>query len=128
VGREYPYGGYIQCTIHNLEPFKEEGPKELAADASGVKNRTWERRVAEYIKREKKLKENCQMAYSLVTGQCTEYMRAKLEVVIGYSAMDNSFDLIGIIKTIKGLSFQFEGRQSRTRGLLLSHKRFQHLN
>jgi hypothetical protein len=55
-------------------------------------------------------------------------MPAKLEAVIGYSSMENSFDLIGLIKTIKGLSLQFEGRKSKTRGLLLAPKRFQHLN
>jgi hypothetical protein len=64
--------------------------------------------VDEFIKREKKLKENYQAAYSLVLGQCTEYMRAKLEAVAGYNNMDSSSDLIELIKMIKGLSYQFE--------------------
>jgi hypothetical protein len=42
--------------------------------------------------------------------------------------MESRSDLIGLIKTIKGLSFQFEGQQSKMRGLVLAHKRFQYLN
>jgi hypothetical protein len=111
VGREYPYGGDIRWTIQNLKLFKEEEPSELAASSSVLKKRMWEKRVDELIKRENKLKENCQMAYSLVIGQCTAYMRAKLEAVVGYRGMESRSDLIGLIKTIKGLSFQFEGQQ-----------------
>jgi hypothetical protein len=78
VDREYQYGGDIRWTIENLENFKGEEPKELDITATGVQKRMWERRVDEYIKRENKLKENLPTAYSLVTGQCTEYMIAKL--------------------------------------------------
>jgi hypothetical protein len=107
--------------------FEEKEPKELATTATGVQNRMWERCVDGYIKRENKLKENCQTAYSLVTGQCTEYMRAKLEAVAGYKDLKNKLNVIGLINTIKGLSFQFEGQQSKIRSLMLAHKRFQHL-
>jgi hypothetical protein len=41
--------------------------------------------------------------------------------------METKSDLIELIKTIKGLSFQFEGQQSRTRGQLLPHRRFHQL-
>jgi hypothetical protein len=128
VGREYPYVGDIRWTIQNLKLFKEEEPNELAAASSVLKKRMWEKRVDEYIKRENKLMDNFQMEYSLVIGQCTAYMRAKLEAVVGYRDMESRSDLIGLIKTIKGLSFQFEGQQSKTRGLVLAHKRFQYLN
>jgi TolA-binding protein len=128
VGREYPYGSDIRWTIQNLKLFKEEDPNELAAASSVLKKRMWEKRVDEYIKRENKLKENCQMAYSLVIGQCMAYMRTKIEAVVEYRDMESRSDLIGLIKTIKGLSFQLEGQQSKTRGLVLAHKRFQYLN
>jgi hypothetical protein len=127
VGREYQYDGDIRWTIDNLERFKEEEPKELYTTATGIQKRMWERRVDEYIKRENKLRENCRTAYSLVTGQCTEHMRAKLEAAPGFNELKSKFYLIGLIKTIKGLSFQFEGQQSKTRSLTLDHKRFQQL-
>jgi lipopolysaccharide biosynthesis protein len=41
--------------------------------------------------------------------------------------METQSDLIKLIKTIKGLSFQFEGHQSKTRGRLLAHIRFHQL-
>jgi hypothetical protein len=111
VGRDYPYGGDIRWTLHNLELFKEEEPNELTVASSVLTKRMWKKRVDKYINRENKLKENCQMAYSLVIGQCTAYMRAKLEAVEGYRDMESRSDLIGLIKTIKGLRFQFEGQK-----------------
>jgi hypothetical protein len=54
-------------------------------------------------------------------------MRAKLKAAPGFNELKSKFDLIGLVKTIKGLSFQFEGQQSKTRSLTLAHKRFQHL-
>jgi hypothetical protein len=47
--------------------------------------------------------------------------------VAGYKELKNNFDVTGLIKTIKGLSFQFEGQQSNTRSLLFAQKNFQHL-
>jgi hypothetical protein len=61
-------------------------------------------------------------------GQCTEYMRDKLAATARYQDMDTQSNLIGLIKTIKGLSFQFEGRLSKMRGRLLANKRFHQLN
>jgi hypothetical protein len=72
VGREYTYGGNIRWTIQNLKHYVEEEPKELGETKSTVKKPTFEKRVGDFIKRETKLKENCQLAYSLVLGQCME--------------------------------------------------------
>jgi hypothetical protein len=127
VGREYRFGGDIRWTIQNLSIYKEDEPKECANTTSGVKKIMWESRVDEFIKREYKLKDNCQAAYLLVMGQCTEYMRAKLAATIGYQDMETQSDLIKLIKTIKGLSFQVEGQKSKTRGRLLAHRRFHQL-
>jgi hypothetical protein len=111
IGREYPFGGDIRWKIQNLKLFKESEPSELAAASSILKKHLWEKCVDEYIKRENKLEENFQTAYSLVIGQCTDYMRAKFEAVVGYSDMENRSDLIALIKTIKGISFHLEGQQ-----------------
>jgi hypothetical protein len=54
-------------------------------------------------------------------------MRAKPAATSGYQDMETQSDLIKLIKTIKGLSFQFEGHQSNTRGRLLAHGRFHQL-
>jgi hypothetical protein len=70
----------------------------------------FEKRVDEFIKRETKLKENCQAAYSLVLSQRIEYMRSTLESVVGYNDMDSRSDLIELLKVIKGLSYQCEGQ------------------
>jgi hypothetical protein len=43
-------------------------------------------------------------------GQYRDYMRASLEATKGYSAMKDSFDMIKLIKAIKGLTYQFGGQ------------------
>jgi hypothetical protein len=70
-----------------------------------------------------KLNENCQKHYSLIWGQCTEYMRAKLEAVMGYDKMCTSLDVIRLINSIKGLTYKFEGQNYHPRALHRAKKR-----
>jgi hypothetical protein len=64
------------------------------------------------------------MVYSLAMEQCMEYIHAKLELVAGYDDMKGSFDLISLIKAMKGLVYQFEGQNYHPNAFFLSHKRF----
>jgi hypothetical protein len=84
VGRTYTYGGDIRWTVENEKMFPVPCPKDVAADAGATINRIWERRVDEYVKRENKLAANCETVSSLILGQCSEYMRAKLEGLDSY--------------------------------------------
>jgi hypothetical protein len=86
-------------------------PAEIPEKATATQKRIWERRVDDFVKRENKLAENYQTLDSLVWGQCTEYMRAKLKAVTSYEAMKGSLNLIALLKTIKGLIYQHEGHK-----------------
>jgi hypothetical protein len=44
-------------------------------------------------------------------GQCTEFMRAKLDALKDWKGIKDSFDLIKLSKAIKGLTYQFKGQQ-----------------
>jgi hypothetical protein len=49
--------------------------------------------------------------YSLIFGQCTEYMAAKLKGLPDYGNFNGSVDLIKLPKAIKGLTYHFEGQR-----------------
>ena len=62
---------------------------------------------AEYgirAKRVEKLCINLNTAYSLVLGQCTDYLQLRLEGQEGWEQTPNKRDLMELIKSIKSLS------------------------
>ena len=65
---------------------------------------------AEYgniAKRVEKLQINLRTAY-LVLGQCTDYLRLRLEGQDIWEATLNEWDLLGILKSIKSLSLKYD--------------------
>jgi hypothetical protein len=75
------------------------------------------------VERDIKLNENCEIFYSLILGQCTEYMRAKLESLNDYEKMKDTFDVITLIISINRLTCQFEGQQYHTHATHQAKKR-----
>jgi hypothetical protein len=109
VEREYTYGGDIRWTVKNEKRFtvpKPEDSDETSA-SSATEQRIWERCTEEYIKRDDILTENCETVYSLVMGQCTESMTAKLEGLEEYNSIQSNVDVIKLIKAIKGITYQY---------------------
>jgi hypothetical protein len=101
VGREYSIGGDIRYTVENKKMFVVQVPAYPIDKASASEKHIWEQRIDKYVKRENRLVANCETVYSLMMGQCTDYMRASLEATKGCSAMKDSFDTIKLIKAIK---------------------------
>jgi hypothetical protein len=126
-GRTYTYGGDIRWTVENEKMFPVPCPKDVAADDGATIKRIWERRVDEYAKRENKLAANCDTVFSLILGQCSEYMRAKLEGLDSYEKMKGGFDTIALIKAIKGLTYQFDGQKYHSMALHQAKNRFYNL-
>jgi hypothetical protein len=124
VGREYSNGGDIRYTVENEKVFVVQVPDDPIYKASASEKRIWERRIDEYFKRQNRLIANCETVYALMMGQCTDYMRASLEATKGYSAMKDSFDMIKLIKAIKGLTYQFGGQRYHVMSLHQAKKRW----
>ena len=112
VGRTYAYGGDIRTTIENEQIYIVPRPKDIKGKgASDMDRRILDKQVDEYVKRDAKLKENCSGVFSLLLGQCTDHMRAKLEALDEYEEMKRDFDLVKLIKSIKGLTYKFDGQK-----------------
>ena len=107
IGRTYKYGGDIKKTIQNLEEVDIEEP-ELEDDATEVRRIIFTREADEYVKRKTFLRENMKTAYTLILGQCTELLRAKLEASSKYEDIDDEQNPIDLLREIKSICFKFE--------------------
>jgi hypothetical protein len=81
--------------------------------------RIWEKQVDEHVKRGMMLSENLKTACSLIYGQCSDAMRAKLELRPNHERIENTCDAIGLLENISTIMFQF---QSQRYSALALHK------
>jgi hypothetical protein len=129
VGREYLNGGDTKSTIENEKLYVIAIPKDpVVADgeteSSASTKRIWERQLDEYARRDNHLTSNFQSAYSLMLGQCTDVMIASLKGLKTYEKMNESSNLLGLMKAIKGLIYNFNGQWYHTISLHLEKKRW----
>ena len=108
VGRSYKYGGDIKWSLENLEKYNIDEPEDLPDDHTNTQELIWKKRVEEYVKRDIALTENLKTVYSLVWGQCTDILKAKLEALTVYTKIKKDYDVIGLLKQIKTITYKFE--------------------
>jgi hypothetical protein len=87
IGTKYTFGADIRWSLEHEKEFVIPKPTPLAAAADDINKRIWEKEIDEYIKRKSKLESNCRTLFSLIHGQCTEYLKAKLEALAGFPSM-----------------------------------------
>ena len=80
--REYTYGTDIRHVINKLAKPTLKPPEDPGT--SETDKAIWKEEVSRYVKRKGKLEENIGSLYSLVTGQCTDAMKAKLSGLASY--------------------------------------------
>ena len=78
VGSTYKSGGHIRTLIETLVK-----PVVTVADypenGNPTEKKLWEKRVNIALKKEQQLEDNIENLFSVVLGQCTPTMKAKLE-------------------------------------------------
>ena len=116
VGTEYRQGGDIRSTVENEVAPQIPIPPEPtvpddAEDLSTAQKLIFKGQISEYIKREATLQQNMQRAYSLILGQCTELLRAKLKQSNDWALVSAAFDVLGLIRLIKSIVFKFDDQK-----------------
>jgi predicted RNA-binding protein associated with RNAse of E/G family len=109
-------------TLAMPSTFRE--PEDPPADATRTRVRIWEKEVDEYVKRGILLTENLKTAYSLIYGQCSEAMRAKLELRPNHKAVEASADAIALLENIRTVMFQFQAQRYATLALHEAKRHF----
>jgi hypothetical protein len=82
IGTRYTYGADIIWSLEHEKVFVVPKPTKLDTTANEFDKRIWEKEVDEYVKRKSKHESNCRTLFSLIHGQCTEYLKAKLEALV----------------------------------------------
>jgi hypothetical protein len=67
--------------------------------------------IDQYIRQEAMLQENMQRAYSLVLGQCTKLLKAKLKQSNKLTTISSAFDVLGLTRLIKAIVFKFDDQK-----------------
>jgi hypothetical protein len=63
------------------------------------------------MRRKTKLTVNCEMIYSPILDQCTDYLLAKPESLEKIKGIEHNFDVKNLMKAINSISYQIEGQK-----------------
>ena len=109
VGTKFDRGGDIQKTVENLERITIPPPMEIADDATTTQTMIAKKQIDLYVMRLQQLEDNIQKLYSVVWGQCTELLQAKLEALPDFkSRIKDKYDGIELLKSIQVIMYKFE--------------------
>jgi hypothetical protein len=124
VGRMYKYGAEMKVALETLTDPVFTEPTDPPATATHTQVRIWEKQVNEHVKRGTMLSENLKTAYSLIYRQCSDAMRAKLELRPNHVTIENACDAIGLLENIRTVMFQFQSQQYSALALHEAKRRF----
>ncbi len=80
------------------------------------------------MKAEITLDSDLKKAYSLVYGQCSDALRAKLESINNQSTIAASADVLGLLRNIKSATFSFQSQKYERETTVLSNQPTQECN
>jgi hypothetical protein len=99
--------------IENLGKTYLSLPDDPPDTATKTETRIWEKEVDEYVQKKLYIDENLKNLYSLIWGQCTDVIRARIEALDEHEDISNQGDSIKLLKAIKSLVFNFESQKYR---------------
>jgi hypothetical protein len=117
VGKKYQYGNDVRLAIQNLTRTVMDIPKDLAHDATDAAKRIWEKKIDEFVKRELYFDENMQTLCSLIWGQCSDVIHARVEASSDYDKMSESGDSLALLKAIKAQAHNFQCQKNKANAL-----------
>ncbi len=114
VGKEYGKNAdAIKYVAQHLEDPDLNKPDEIS-DAE-AKNKMlwfeWQEKMKRWMDRQEGLETGKKKLYTLVWGQCTKLMQNEIEASNDYKDMDKKQDPIKLIKTIKGITYNFRDQK-----------------
>ena len=68
--------------------------------------------IKNYVRRQDLLQDNLGRTYDIVWGQCTPSMRSKVESLAGYNTVYQGNDVIGLLKLIKLVTFDYTSQKN----------------
>ena len=78
IGNEYTNGRDVWWMLKREKKKMTETPASLATDSTYFYREIFKINVSEYAKRRNRLRENLDLAFTLIIGQCTKLTRMQL--------------------------------------------------
>ena len=111
VSHTYTYGEDIQSLAQNLKDTKISKPEDInQKTGNATAKRIWEKEMDEYVKRSGIYKSNTKKLYSVVWGQCSPVLQARMEQLPSYNTMHQDNDSIMLLKEMRASVFDFDNQ------------------
>ena len=107
VGRTYKYGGDVKMCLTKLEQIVIDVPTQPEGNDAVLKS-IFNAEITEHVKRKCFLRENLKSAYTLIWGQCTDFLKAKLEALKTFDGIETKQCPIDLLKAIKSIIYNYE--------------------
>ena len=128
VGRTYKHGADVKRSIDELTQLSLQVPTDPVhpdpSNPSAVVKRIWEREVDTYARRKDILEHNLRTLYSLIWGQCSLPLKAKLESRNEFQHILNSMDSLALLRLIRSINFALNDDKNSYQALHEAIRRF----
>ena len=108
VGKEY--GGSIRYAVEYHEEKKIADPDPLGSNPSAAQRMIYNEEIKEIVKEKRNMKKDLEKLCSVVWGQCTPAMKAKLRATKNYDNNKKDLKSIELLKEIKNISYNFQDK------------------
>ena len=99
--------GNVETSIQNGKFFEPSWPDPVGPNLVATKSML-QTEYGTKGKRVENLRINLSTAYGLVPGQCTDYLRSRLEGQDKWETISNEWDLLGLLKSVKSLFRKYD--------------------
>jgi hypothetical protein len=130
INHEYNHGSYLCAAIVKEEdkPMQPKKPADLTSMATKTDKEIWKQEVAIFIKTKAMIESHVCSLFSLVLGQCTDAMKAKLEALDNWDTMVTEMNGLDLLLQVKTITFQFESTQYELHALIDAKHHFWSFN
>jgi hypothetical protein len=111
IAKYVKYPADMTCLTRELKQPSITRPLDLTSSASEFEKLQWKQEVEDYFKRNRQLQHNTKTVYSVIWGQCSEALRARLKSHPDFDVNDTSQNCEWLLKTIKGIMIRFESQR-----------------
>jgi hypothetical protein len=106
----YDMGAVMMTMIDELIDHEIKKPDPYTGN-DPIETKIHELRIVQYITNQQKLENECKKLYTIILGQCTNYMTAKLKALSNFKDMHMDKNPVKLLKAIKGLTFKFDNEK-----------------
>ncbi|CAB9520834.1 unknown protein [Seminavis robusta] len=108
IGRTYKHGNHTKRCLEEGRRIALTVPEDPADAATVTEKEIWKQEVSAYVKKKNEVETNMENAYSLIFGQCSEGVRAKLESMINHKEIKEAGDPVRLLNNIQTVMLQFQ--------------------